>query len=98
MIMELSQRLSKDPYVLFVWVTVEEFSGELGGLAIREPGKWESYYLVDVMRKHCKGEGRAWAILADECSAARDEFLVAKVLLGHSVGLDGHMEADVFDD
>ena len=82
-----ARNLERDPYILWVWTLSSEFRREPKGTAmLRDPHIADHHYLVNVMRKECKGAGRDWAELAGECMLDRDRYAAHQICVARALG------------
>ena len=88
-----ARQLGRDPYILWVWTLSPEFRIEPKGMRMRlDPQVAENHYLLRAMRDECKGAGRDWAEMAEECMVDRENFKEVQTRILVAMGLDGVIE------
>ena len=98
-IVEQAARISKDPYVLWMRATHIDFRGEPEGMPMQDnPMEADSYYLLHVMTRQCKGQVKDWASLADECMNDKELYRQVKLQVLHRLGFAGALDIPQYPD
>ena len=57
-----------------------------------DPRVAENHYLLRAMQDECKGAGRDWAQMAEECMVDREHFVERQTRIAVGLGFDGTVE------
>ena len=98
-ILARAEDIHKDPYVVWLWTITNDFRGELEGMRMRDDACVpDNYYLLNVMRKQCKGEVKDWTTLVDDCMHDKEMYKEVKLRVARHYGLDGLLDLEMFLD
>jgi len=98
-VLDQARAAKKDPFVLWVWMLTPDYRGELEGMnMVDDPHVPDNYYLLNVMRKHCKDSPKDWIALTDSCVHDKNLYHQVKLHLARLAGLQGILQVEIFED
>ena len=90
---------NKDKYIMWVWMITSDFRCELDGMPMElDEEDPDSYYLLYVMRKECKGQLKDWAQLAQQSIEDKKHYTTVKMSVASMIGMRHYVTVDQYED